>query len=173
MTMKSTSYLLPAAFLFFTVNCFAAPRPVTAETAPAGEHQAQSVAPAALIRDLYKTHDQDNGAVVQGKNRRMLDKYFDKNLAGKIWKDMTTNNGEVGVIDFDLFYDAQDTEIKRLAVGAAKIKGDRATVRVTFENFKKKKTLTYTLVKEKSAWKIADINYGGDNTLLKYFEDVE
>ncbi len=144
----------------------------TATPLPATEGAAQtSIAPDALVKDLYKTHDKENGAIVQGKNRAILDKYFDKNLGGLIWKDMTTNQNEVGVIDFDIFYNSQDPEIKKFAVGEAKIDGEKATVPVTFENGGKKETLTYSLVKEKAAWKISDINYGGDS-LLKYFKDA-
>ncbi len=152
--MNKVNYLLPAIVLLAIFNSFA-----------------QTNTPDALIRDLYKTHDQNNGAIVQGSNRAILNKYFDRNLSGLIWTDMTTNQGEVGVIDFDMFYNAQDTEIKNLAVGAAKINGGRATVPVTFENYKAKNTLVYSLVKEKTAWKISNINYGKDSSLLKYFSE--
>lgn len=150
-----------------TANANAAPSP-TAET------QTQNVvAPDALVKDLYKTHEKNNGAIVQGKNRQILDKYFDKNLAGLIWKDMTTNQNEVGTIDFDIFYNAQDTEIKNLAVGAAKITGDQATVPVTFLNYDAKNALTYSLVKENASWKISDIGYGAGASLLKYFKESQ
>ena len=152
--MKKANYLLPVIVLLAVINCFA-----------------QTNTPDALIRDLYKTHDKNNGAIVQGKNRAILNKYFNKNLSDLIWTDMTTNQGEVGVIDFDVFYNAQDTEIKNLAVGAAKINGGRATVPVNFENFNAKNTLVYSLVKEKTAWKISDINYGTSGSLLKYFSE--
>ncbi len=185
--MKLINYLLLTFGLLLTINCAAgthttttenvntnvpnASGSATPEAASAVENKAQTTAPEALLQDLYKTHDKDNGAIVQGKNRAILDKYFDKNLSDLIWKDMTTNNDEVGVIDFDIFYNAQDTDIKNLVVGTPKIDGEKATVAVTFENFKKKNTLTYSLVKEKTVWKIADINYGDGQTLLKYFKD--
>ncbi len=140
---------------------------------PPAENKAQTTdtAPDALLKDLYKTHEKDSGAIVQGKNRAILDKYFDKNLADLIWKDMTTNKEEVGVIDFDIFYNAQDADVKNLVVGTPKIDGDKASAVVTFENFKEKNTLTYSLIKEKGAWKISDIDYGQGNTLLKYFKE--
>jgi hypothetical protein len=84
---------------------------------------------------------------------------------------MTTNQNEVGVIDFDIFYNTQDVEIKNLVVGAPKINGETATVPVTFENYKEKNTVTYDLSKEKAGWKISDINYGEGNSLLKYFKE--
>lgn len=189
--MKIAKYftIVCAASLF--VNCSVAPKTATENAniawqnssemtsatsapspAPTNENQAQTDAPDALLKDLYKTHEKNPGSIVQGKNRAVLDKYFDKNLASLIWKDMTTHTGEIGVIDFDIFYNTQDPDIKNLAVGAPKITGDKATVPVTFVNYTTKNALTYSLVKENAAWKISDINYGGADSLLKYFKDA-
>ena len=142
----------------------------SAQNAESGAKDDQN-SPDALIKDLYKTHEKDNSKILDGKSRTLIDKYFDKNLGDLIWKDLTTHKDEVGVIDFDLFYNAQDIEIKKLVVGAPKITGDKATVPVTFENYGKKQTINYSMTQQKSAWKISDINYGEGNTLLKYFKD--
>ncbi|MBS1792906.1 MAG: DUF3828 domain-containing protein [Acidobacteria bacterium] len=193
--MKLFIYLLLAAFWLTLTGCTfnfqagsnttnAQPAPsaktetnaAKPETTPAAENRAPAaaaLAPDALLRDLYKTHDRDNGAIVQGKNRAIIDKYFDKNLGGLIWKDMTTNKDEVGTIDFDIFYNAQDTDINNLNVGAPQIDGDKARVEVTFENYKEKNTLVYSLVKENADWKIADIDYGKGQTLLKLFKEAK
>src|SRR5687768_7347178 len=37
--------------------------------------------PDALVKDLYKTHDKNAGAIMSAKSRAILDKYFDKSLA--------------------------------------------------------------------------------------------
>jgi hypothetical protein len=128
--------------------------------------------PDTLIKDLYKTHEKDAGKIINGKSRAMIDKFFDKNLADLIWKDLTTHKDEVGVIDFDLFYNTQDPDIKNLVVGTPKITGDKALVSVKFENSGRKENLVYSLVQQKSSWKISDIDYGQGNTLLKYFKDA-
>ncbi|MEP6923933.1 MAG: DUF3828 domain-containing protein, partial [Pyrinomonadaceae bacterium] len=120
---------------------------------------AQLTAPDALIKDLYKVHGQNNDRILQGKSRTLLDKYFDKNLADLIWKDLTTHTDEVGVIDFDPFYNAQDMKIKNLLVARPKIVKGKATVAVSFTNFGKKELITYMLVKQKTTWKISDIKY--------------
>jgi hypothetical protein len=187
--MKLANFLLIAVVLLSAISCSSAPKTsaenvnvtvANAENAESAQSNAavaetaaaqSAVAPDALIKDLYKTHDKNYGAIVHGKNRAILDKYFDKNLGGVIWKDMTTNQNEVGVIDFDIFYNTQDPDIKNLVVGAAKINGDKAVVPVTFDNYKEKNLINYTLVKEKSAWKISDIDYGEGNSLLKYFKE--
>jgi hypothetical protein len=133
--------------------------------------EAQQNAPDALVRDLYKTHDKDQGAILDGKSRKLLDKYFDKTLADLMWKDLTTHRDEVGVLDFDPFYNAQDIQIKNLKINEPKIEGEKASVVVTFQNFDRKDTLTYMLTRRASAWKISDIKYTDGSTLLGYFKE--
>src|SRR5206468_7220680 len=71
----------------------------------------KQVSPDALVKDLYRAHDQKRGPFFQTKSRALLDKYFEKTLANMIWKDRVTSKGEVGVLDGDPLYDAQDMEI--------------------------------------------------------------
>ena len=185
--MKFTKYLLTAIFLLSIINCSSSSKATTeninvaanANTANATTENAavetaaqKTDEPETFLKDLYKTHDKNNGAIVQGNDRAILDKYFDKNLADLIWKDMTTNRDGVGVIDFDIFYNAQDAEIKNLSVGDAKISGGKAVVDVSFDNFGKKNLISYYLTKEKSSWKISNINYGTNENLLKYFKEA-
>lgn len=152
----------------------ATPTPVRTQS-PAANQVAQEVGADALVRDLYRVHAEEfrtsRFRIMSGKDRKLLDKYFDKNLADLIWKDLTTHVGEVGVLDFDPFYNAQDADIKNLKVSPAVVEGDKATATVTFTNYGKKETLIYTLVKQNGAWKISDINYGEGNTLLKFFAE--
>jgi hypothetical protein len=144
----------------------------TESTADAsGAAQQQQNAPDALVRDLYKTHDKDQGAILDGKSRKLIDKYFDKTLADFLWKDLTTHMDEVGVLDFDPFYNAQETQIKNFKVGEPKIEGDKATLLVTFQNFDRKETLTYALTRQNSAWKISDIKYTDGTSLVGYFKE--
>jgi len=136
---------------------------------------AQGTAAETVVQDLYRVHAEEfrtsRFRIMSGKDRKLLDKYFDKNLADLIWKDLTTHVGEVGVLDFDPFYNAQDADIKNLKVSPAVVEGDKASSTVTFTNYGKKEKLIYTLVKQNGAWKISDINYGEGNTLLKFFAE--
>jgi hypothetical protein len=100
-----------------------------------------------------------------------LDKYFDRNLANLIWKDLTTHRNEYGVIDFDIFYNTQDPLIKNVSVGQPKINGAKATVSVSFYNAAAKEIVVYMLVKQNGEWKISDIKYRNGDTLLKYFKE--
>lgn len=189
--MKTLKIILPAAALFLLASCtITRTETIKAENASANASAAQNSAqPAgeiaanssqttaetatadALVKDIYNFHGKDNGKILNGKNRAILDKYFDKNLANLIWKDLTTHEGEVGVLDFDPFYNAQDTGIQKLSVGQPKVQGDKADVVVNFENFGNKETITYALVKQNAAWKIADIKYKDGGSLLKYFKE--
>lgn len=130
----------------------------------------QQIAPDAVVRNLYKVHT-PNKSILGSKTRAPLDKFFDKNLADLIWKDLTTHTGEVGVIDFDPFYNAQDLSIKNLVVNPAKINGTKATVTVSFTNYKQKNLLTYVLIKQNGNWKISDVRYDAKNSLIGYFKE--
>ena len=134
-------------------------------------NKSQQLIPDALLRDLYKVHARKNSGILSDKSRKQLDKYFDRNLANLIWKDLTTHRNEIGVIDFDIFYNTQDPLIKNVSVGQPKINGARATVSVSFYNSGAKETIVYTLVKQNGAWKISDIKYRNGDTLLKYFRE--
>lgn len=137
---------------------------------------AQSSTPDGLIKDLYKTHDQDlkkdTDNILNGKTRKPLDKYFDKTLADLMWKDLTSNSDEVAVLDFDPFYNAQDFDIKNFSISAPKIVGSKASVVVKFTNSGRKDTLNYQLVKRGAVWKISDIKYTDGSSLLGYFKDA-
>lgn len=126
--------------------------------------------PDAVIKELYRLHNQDERQILEGKNYVLLKRFFDKNLVGLIRKDFATHKNSIGVIDFDLFYDTQDTiGIKNLLIGQAKIQAAKATVPVSFTNDGRKYKVTYLMVKQNGAWKIADIKYSG-GTLLGFFK---
>jgi hypothetical protein len=130
----------------------------------------QSATAQAVVTDLYKQHDSKNSPFFQTKNRSLLDKYFTKELADMIWKDVTSSKGEVGILDGDPLYNAQDMEIKNFSIGRSTVTGDRATVPVSFSNYGKKEALTFDLVRVGGAWKIDNINYGGGESLKKWFK---
>jgi Protein of unknown function (DUF3828) len=134
---------------------------------------AQTKAPSAdgLVKDLYRVHNQKHSPFFQTRSRALLDKYFEKNLANLIWKDARTSKGEVGVIDGDPLYDAQDMEIKKFAIAKPRYEEGRAMVDATFENLGQKKTITYIVVKGPSGWRIRDIVYGEGRTLTSEFKE--
>lgn len=151
--MRAISLLL---LFVFKLTLSAADKPTTPED---------------LVAQLYKAHDADKSPFFQDKDRALVDRYFAKELADLIWQDVkTTPKGEIGALDFDPLYDAQDTEIKNFAVNKAKVDGAKATVVASFVNFDKKTRITFKLVQVGDAWKISDIQYPEGHALLKLFK---
>src|ERR1700755_166842 len=124
--------------------------------------------PDAVVRELYRVHRNGYGHVFAKAGRKLQQRFFDKNLADLIWKDLTeTPQDEVGRLDFDPLYNAQDTHITRFRIGTPILEGDKATVHVTFNNYDRKEDLKFLLVKTSTGWKISNIDYGENSTLLK------
>jgi hypothetical protein len=136
------------------------------QASSASSQAAPQDSPEALVAGLYKQHGENKSPFFQTRDRALVDKYFEKSLAGLIWKDAVDSKGEVGAIEADPLYDAQDTEIKNFSVHPAKTENGRAEVLVSFENFGKRQEITYLLSSDRAGWKIADIKYSDGRTLL-------
>jgi uncharacterized protein DUF3828/sporulation and spore germination protein len=127
--------------------------------------------PDALVADLYRQHKKQS-PFFQTRSRALVDKYFDKQLGDLLWKDAITSKGEVGVIDGDPLYNAQDMEIKKCSIHKAVVENGTADVLVTFENFGNKKEITFQLIPRKTGWKIANIKYDDGSNILGWFKDA-
>lgn len=170
MTMINTRYFTITTIL---IVCAAAVNLYGQRSGSTGTHRATTPQTAdALVADLYKAQKQKRGPFFQTRSRALVDKYFEKSLADLIWKDARTSKGEVGVIDGDPLYDAQDMEIKKFAIAKPRMEEGRALVDVTFENFGEKKTITYIVVKGPAGWRISDIVYAEGRTLKSEFKDA-
>ena len=156
--MRVKGILLAGAFL------------IAACTALSAQPSAAS-SPDGLVKDLYRVHKQKHSPFFQTRSRALVDKYFEKSLADLIWKDARTSKGEVGVIDGDPLYDAQDMEIKNFAIAKPRFEEGRAMVDANFENFGQKKTITYIVVKGPAGWRIRDIVYSEGRTLKSEFKE--
>ncbi len=119
--------------------------------------ESQTAAAEALVADLYKQHNAKKSPFFQTKNRALVDKYFTKSTADLIWKDATSSKGEVGALDGDPLYAAQDMQIKNFSIGKADVKGKNATVAVNFTNYGQKNTIKFQLKMVSGSWKIDDI----------------
>lgn len=122
------------------------------------------------MADLYRDHAAERGPFFQTDSRELLDKYFEPSLADLIWKDTVDAQGEIGALDFDPLYAAQDFEPKNLTVGAAQVNGAQARVPVSFDSFGEKRQLTYVLALVRGTWKISDIRYPEGRTLRAIYE---
>ena len=122
--------------------------------------------PEGLVSDLYKLDEKKQGPFSQTKDRGLVTKYFSERLAQLIWKDAVNSKGEVGAIDFDPLYDAQDFDIKKFSIRKAKSEKDSAEVIASFENMGHKTEITFSLVLTKTGWQISDIKYADGRHLV-------
>lgn len=162
--MKMRSLKLIAALLF----CICA---TNASTIRAQSASKGITTPESLVADLYRAEKQKRSPFFQTRSRALLYKYFEKDLANLIWNDAVKSKGEVGVIDGDPLFDAQDMEIKHFAISKARHEAGRELVDATFENFGEKKTITFIVVKGATGWRIHDIVYADGRTLRSEFKE--
>ena len=121
-----------------------------------------------VIRELYRVHNNGRGGVFEAKGKKYIYKFFDQKLADLIWKDITeTPEGEVGNLDFDPLYNAQDTGITRFQIGKPVMQGDTATVLVSFRNFGQPNRIKFEMHHVNEGWKIKNVLYGDKSDLIK------
>lgn len=144
----------------------------TAVAPEGGSGDARSADAERHVADLYKQHDAKKSPFFQTTERGRLDAFFTKPTADLIWKDSTSSKGEIGAIDFDPLYDAQDVDKKNFAIGKASISGDSATVVATYTNWGEKKRITYLLKMQDGSWKIDDIKYQAGHSLLGLLKET-
>ncbi|MEO6050887.1 MAG: DUF3828 domain-containing protein [Pyrinomonadaceae bacterium] len=130
------------------------------------------ITPEALVADLYKQHNANRSPFFQTKSRARVDKYFTKATADLIWKDAVSSEGEVGALEGDPLYSAQDMKIRNFAIGKAKIKGDSGVVAVTFTNYGKKQTVTFLLQMVNGVWKIDDIKWPEGDSMVDAIKET-
>ena len=128
----------------------------------------QPTTPDGVVRQLYRVHNDGRGGVFEAKGKKYIYKFFDQKLADLLWKDITeTPEGEVGNLDFDPLYNAQDTKITNFQVGRPAVEGDKSTVLVSFRNFGKLTRIKFEMHDGKEGWKIGNILYGDKTDLIK------
>ena len=124
----------------------------------------KQASPEQLVAALYKQHKKAS-PFFQHKSRALVDRYFDKELADLIWN-IPNTPGEVGPLDGDPLYNAQDMEIKRFVIHPATITNGNATVLVTFTNIGKKQEVKFLLISRQAGWKITNIKYDDGTDLI-------
>jgi hypothetical protein len=156
-TMKTVK-LIPV----IAAMCLAAGLSISVYGQPAATKRLSAYA---LVSDLYREHNRKHSPFFQTRSRALLYKYFEKSLADMIWKDAANSKKEVGAIDGDPLYDAQDMDIKKFVIGKPSYENGKALVSVSFENFGQQETIVFTLVNGRSGWRIGDLDYGQGRTL--------
>jgi hypothetical protein len=80
-------------------------------------------------------------------------------------KDQAEPKGEVGKLDFDPLYAAQDFEIKDFSVVLVAQQKDSAEVAASFKNMGTSKKIAFLLANTAEGWRITDIKYSDGRTL--------
>ena len=154
--MRTTKYvvLVMTMCLFASLSVNAQPRPKPGKPSPE-----------AVVAELYKQHNKAT-PLFQTRSRALLDKFFDKQLADLLWKDANTARDEVGPLNGDPLYNAQDMEIKDFKIGKAVISNGTAQVKVSFTNFDRKEEIRFDLGLSKTGWKVSNLTYLDGSTLV-------
>ena len=123
--------------------------------------------PQDLLRELYRVHDEGQGPLLQPAASAERRRFFTAALSTAFDQELNrSNSDEVGNLDFDPFFNAQDMEISGLDFAVAKVSGTRTTVIAQFSNYTEQVEIVYHLIQEKSGWYIDDVDYG-DHTRLR------
>jgi hypothetical protein len=122
--------------------------------------------PQDLLRELYRVHDQGSGPLLDPKGTLERQIFFTKTLAEALDRELNRSDSEeVGNLDFDPFYNAQDTEIGDFDIAVAKVSGTRTVALVHFLNFGDPMEISYQLTQDEQGWRIDDIVYGEGQSL--------
>jgi hypothetical protein len=118
--------------------------------------------PATWLRQVYDAYVASDrpGATGSEASMALLEARASKSLAALFRQNDACEKkhpGEVCALDFDWVIDGQDSELRRVQVGATKVTGDKATVIVNFVNLREPCTNTYYFVREGGAWKLDDL----------------
>lgn len=138
---------------------------LTAATMFAGE-----LSPKDLVAQFYQAHRSKHDPLDE---TQLLGRYFDAALLKLYLNDKREAKGEVGRLDGDPLYNAQDFEIRDFSVSAPEMiggpsrTGTETRVTVHFKNLGKPTRLIYVLSRTADGWRISDIRYDDGSSLKK------
>ena len=128
---------------------------------------AGDLSPKDVVAQLYQAHNSKHDPLDE---TALLGRYFDPALLKLYLKDRDEAKGEVGRLDGDPLYNAQDMEIKDFSVSAPEIAGVETRVTVNFKNLGKPTRVIYLFSRTADGWKISDIRYDDGSSLKKILE---
>jgi hypothetical protein len=120
-----------------------------------------------LVTQLYQAHRSKQDPL---DKTQLLGRYFDAALLKLYLKDKREAKGEVGRLDGDPLYNAQDMEIKDFSISAPEIAGRETRVAVHFKNIGKPERIVYVLNRTTEGWRISDIRYHNGSSLKKILQ---
>lgn len=132
-----------------------------------GQSKTKPITPEAVVKDLYAAQKANRGPFFQKKSRALVDKYLIGDLADLIWKDaIGVKKGEVGSLNFDPLFYAQDTQITNFVITKA---DENHVVKVRFKNMGKDEEISFSLTTANTSSKVYKI----DSIVYSDAEDLE
>jgi hypothetical protein len=101
---------------------------------------------------------------------QLLGRYFDAELLKLYLKDKREAKGEVGRLDGDPLYNAQEIEVKDFSISEPVTTGGESRVTVGFKNIDKLTRVVYVLSRTAEGWRISDIRYDDGSSLKKILQ---
>jgi hypothetical protein len=146
-------------FIVLILFCFS----VCGVQAETGASAATS--PAKIVSDLYSAHRGKADPLQYPASKNLLGAYFDAGLLSLFLNDQSESQGEVGKVDFDPLYAAQDFEIKDFSVRLIAQQKHSAEVAAFFKNIGTREKIGFLLSNTGQGWRITDIKYSDGRTL--------
>ena len=135
---------------------------LTAGTAFAGE-----LSPKDVVAQFYQAHGSKHDPLDE---TQLLGRYFDAALLKLYLKDKREAKGEVGRLDGDPLYNAQDIQIRDFSVSAPEMAGGETRVTVHFKNLGQPARVIYVFSRAADGWRISDIRYDDGSSLKKILQ---
>ena len=132
---------------------------------------AGELSPKDVVAQLYKAYGSEQSPAGE---TRLFTRYFDDELLKLYLKDKREAKGEVGRLDGDPLYNAQEVQITDFSISAPKISPSRtgmeALVTVRFKNIGKPTRVECVLRQTVHGWRISDIRYDDGYSLKKILQ---
>ncbi len=124
--------------------------------------------PQSLLRELYRVHAQGEGSLLDPQATARRQEFFTPTLVTALDSELKRADPEKqGKLDFDPFYNAQETDLGEMDIAVPKMRGLAVDAIVRFENSGSPIEIVYRLIQDPHGWRIDDIAYGGGHTLRK------
>ena len=127
--------------------------------------------PEELVAKLYQVHKGKSDPLQYPHSEKLLGNYFSDPLLKLYLTDQRQSKGEVGKIDFDPLYDAQDFKITNFKIVRLNSKDGDEMVAARFKNIGVDEEIVFEMRKIKTGWRIADIKYKDGRTLMNLLKD--
>src|SRR5438067_12883024 len=134
---------------------------------------AAELSPKDVVAQLYKAYGTEQSPAGE---TRLFSRYFDDELMKLYLKDKREAKGEVGRLDGDPLYNAQEAQITDFSISAPESAGGpsrtgiETRVTVHFKNLGQPARVIYVLSRTSDGWRISDIRYDDGSSLKKILE---